>query len=188
MSGQNVGYVRVSSLDQNPDRQLETMTGLDRVFTDKLSGKDTQRPELQAMLAHVRAGDTVHVHSLDRLARNLSDLRALVADMTGRGVTVVFAKESLTFTGDDDAMSMLLLNMMGAFAEFERALLRERQREGIALAKAAGKYQGGRRRQLSEKKAAELVQKHAEGVSVSELGRTYELSRQSVYAYLSRAS
>src|SRR4051794_32821148 len=101
MSGksQRVGYARVSSYDQNPERQLEHLCA-DRVFTDHTSGKDTARPQLQALLGYVRDGDTLAVHSMDRLARNLVDLRRLVQDLTARGVRVEFVKENLTFTGE----------------------------------------------------------------------------------------
>jgi DNA invertase Pin-like site-specific DNA recombinase len=124
MAGQRVGYVRVSTLDQRTDRQLDGVE-LDRVFTDKASGKDVVRPQLDALLAFVRDGDTVVVHSMDRLARNLDDLRRLVRALTGKGVRVQFVTENLTFTGEDTAMATLLLSVMGAFAEFERALIRE---------------------------------------------------------------
>src|SRR5450756_1575033 len=136
-----VGYVRVSSLEQNTARQLEGVE-VERTFTDRASGKDTARPKLAEMLAFVREGDTVLVHSMDRLARNLEDLRALVRTLTGKGVRVAFVTEGLTFTGEDSPMSTLLLSVMGAFAEFERALIRERQTEGIAAAKARGVYRG----------------------------------------------
>jgi DNA invertase Pin-like site-specific DNA recombinase len=142
MPGQAVGYIRVSTLDQNTDRQLDGLE-LDRTFTDRISGKDTDRPELESIIRYVRDGDTVIVHSMDQLARNLDDLRRLVRELTGRGVKVSFIKEGLTFTGDDSPMATLLLSVMGAFAEFERALIRERQREGIALAKARGVYAVG---------------------------------------------
>ena len=132
MPGQRIGYVRVSSFDQNPERQLENVS-LNKVFTDKASGKDTKRPELEALLAFVREGDTVVVHSMDRLARNLDDLRRLVQMLTKRGIRIEFVKEGLHFTGEDSPMANLLLSVMGAFAEFERALIRERQREGLAL-------------------------------------------------------
>jgi len=145
MNGQRIGYVRVSSLDQNPDRQLEQIP-VDRTFTDKASGKDVARPQLDALLRFAREGDTVVVHSMDRLARNLDDLRQIVRSLTGRGIRVEFVKEGLTFTGEDAPMATLLLSVMGAFAEFERALIRERQREGIALAKRRGRTGGGRRR------------------------------------------
>ena len=114
MSGQRVGYQRVSSLEQNPARQLEGIP-LDQTFTDRLSGKDVDRPQLGEMLRFVRAGDTVTVHSVDRLARNLVDLRRIVSDLTGRGVRVEFVKEQLSFTGEDNAMAQLLLSVMGAF-------------------------------------------------------------------------
>jgi len=117
VSGQRVGYVRVSTLDQSTLRQLDGVT-LDRVFEDKASGKDVNRPQLEAMIGFVRDGDTVLVHSMDRLARNLEDLRRLVRRLTDKRVRVEFVKEQLTFTGEDSAMANLLLNMMGAFAEF----------------------------------------------------------------------
>ena len=118
---------------------------LDRVFTDKASGKDQHRPELEALIGFVRDGGTVLVHSMDRLARNLDDLRAIVRRLTDKGVRVQFLKEHLTFTGDDTAMATLMLSVMGAFAEFERALIRERQREGITLARRNGVYKGRRK-------------------------------------------
>jgi DNA invertase Pin-like site-specific DNA recombinase len=134
MTGQRIGYIRVSTLGQNTDRQLKGIH-VDRTFTDKVSGKDTNRPQLQEMLAFARDGDTVVVHSMDRLARNLDDLRRTVRLLTKKGVAVEFIHEHLTFKGDDTPMAILLLSIMGAFAEFERALIRERQMEGIALAK-----------------------------------------------------
>jgi DNA invertase Pin-like site-specific DNA recombinase len=119
-----VGYVRVSSVDQSTVRQLDGMA-VERTFIDKASGKDTLRPRLDEMLAFVRVGDTVIVHSMDRLARNLDDLRRVVRGLTGRGVRVEFVKESLAFTGDDSPMATLPLSVMGAFAEFERAPILE---------------------------------------------------------------
>ena len=139
--GKRVAYARVSSLEQNAIRQLDGID-VDKRFTDRASGKDTNRPQLRAALDYLREGDVLVVHSMDRLARNLDDLRRIVSDLTGRGVAVEFVKEHLTFTSDENAMSKLLLSVMGAFAEFERALIRERQREGIALAKRAGVYKG----------------------------------------------
>ena len=139
--GQRIGYQRVSTVDQNTDRQLDGVE-LDKVFTDKASGKDANRPELHVRIEYVRDGDTLVVHSMDRLARNLEDLRRIVRELTGQGVRVEFVKENLTFAGDDSPMNTLLLSMLGAVAEFERSMILERQREGIALAKAAGKYKG----------------------------------------------
>jgi len=179
--GHRVGYQRVSTVDQNTARQLDDVQ-LDKVFTDKASGKDTKRPELARALEYVREGDTLVVHSMDRLARNLEDLRRIVRELTGKGVRVEFVKESLAFTGEDSAMNTLLLSMLGAVAEFERSMILERQREGIALAKAAGKYTG-RKAALTSAQANELRQRLAGGEAVSSIARDYGVSRQTVYNY-----
>jgi DNA invertase Pin-like site-specific DNA recombinase len=180
-----VGYVRVSTADQNTARQ----DGLDveRVYADHATGKDTDRPKLEELLDFVRDGDTVIVHSMDRLARNLDDLRRLVRTLTAKGVRVEFVKEQLTFTGDDSPMSTLLLSVMGAFAEFERALILERQREGIAAAKSRGVYTG-RKPALSDQQANELRARAAAGESKVALARDFGVSRQTVYSYLLPAS
>ena len=185
MPGQRLGYVRVSSFDQNSERQLEHVH-VDKRFTDQASGKDTQRPALEALLAFVREGDTVVVHSMDRLARNLDDLRRLVQQLTGRGVHIEFIKEHLTFTGEDSPMATLMLSVMGAFAEFERALIHERQREGIALAKQRGAYRG-RKKALSLERLADLRRRAAAGEPKAELARAFRISRETVYQYLRTA-
>lgn len=136
-----VGYIRVSSVDQNTERQLDGIA-LDKVFTEKVSAATTDRPQLQAMLEYVREGDTIVVHSIDRLARSLVDLLKLVEDLTQRGVHIYFDKEKLEFTGEDSPSQNLMLQMMGAVAQFERAMIKERQREGIAKAKEKGVYKG----------------------------------------------
>jgi DNA invertase Pin-like site-specific DNA recombinase len=177
-----VGYVRVSTVDQNTVRQLDGVE-VERTFTDKASGKNTARPKLDEMIAYVRDGDTVLVHSMDRLARNLDDLRRLVRTITGKGVRVEFVKENLTFTGEDSPMATLLLSVMGAFAEFERALILERQREGIAAAKARGAY-AGRRPALTADQANQLRARAAAGERKSALAAEYGISRETVYAYL----
>lgn len=182
MHGQRIGYVRVSSFDQNPERQLEQVS-VDRLFTDKASGKDARRPELERLLAFVREGDTVVVHSMDRLARNLDDLRRLVQGLTQRSVRIEFVKEHLTFTGEDSPMANLMLSVMGAFAEFERALIRERQREGIALAKQRGAYRG-RKKALTPERAAELRRRAATGEKKAQLAREFGISRETLYQYL----
>jgi DNA invertase Pin-like site-specific DNA recombinase len=182
LHGQRIGYTRVSSLDQNPERQLEQIP-LDRVFTDQASGRDLRRPELKRLLAFVREGDTVVVHSMDRLARNLDDLRGLVHTLTGRGVCIEFVKERLTFTGEDSPMANLMLSVMGAFAEFERALLRERQREGIALAKQRGAYRG-RQKALVDDRIAELRRRAHAGEPKAALAREFGISRETLYQYL----
>lgn len=182
--GQLVGYLRVSSVDQNAIRQLDGLE-LDRRFTDHASGKDTQRPQLQNMLNYVRDGDTVIVHSMDRLARNLDDLRRMVKDLTGRGVCVRFVREALTFTGEDSPMSNLLLSMLGAVAQFERDLIHERQREGIALARTRGVYKG-RPPALKPHQIEEVKRRMDAGESPSKIARDYDLHRQSVYRYAGR--
>jgi DNA invertase Pin-like site-specific DNA recombinase len=181
-NGKTVGYIRVSSLDQNTARQLDGLQ-LDKVFTDKASGKDTNRPQLQAALDYLREGDKLIVHSLDRLARNLDDLRKIVYNLTNKGVVVEFVKEHLIFTSDDSAMGRLLLSVMGAFAEFERAIIGERQREGIALAKNRGVYKG-RKPSLSDERAEEMRQRVADGEPKAALAREYRISRETLYQYL----
>jgi len=186
MKGQRIGYVRVSAFDQNVDRQLDGVT-LDRVFTDKASGKDVNRPQLEAMLSFIREGDTVVVHSMDRLARNLDDLRRLVHSLTKRGIQIEFVKESLAFSGEDSPMANLMLSVMGAFAEFERALIRERQREGIAVAKQRGAYRG-RKRSLSDEMVAELHRRAAAGERKATIARDLGISRETLYQYLRAAN
>jgi DNA invertase Pin-like site-specific DNA recombinase len=180
--GQRVSYTRVSTLDQNTDRQLDGIL-VDKTFTDKASGKDTQRPQLTAMLGFVRKGDVVLVHSMDRLARNLDDLRRIVRELTDKGVRVQFVKEQLTFTGEDTAMAQLLLSVMGAFAEFERQLIGERQREGITLAKDRGAYRG-RKKALTDDQVTQLHQRAGAGVAKTTLAREFGISRETVYQYL----
>jgi DNA invertase Pin-like site-specific DNA recombinase len=180
--GQRVGYKRVSSVDQSNVRQLDGVP-VDEVFEDKASGKDVKRPGLERALKHVRKGDVLVIHSMDRLARNLSDLLALVKDLTGRGVSVEFIKESLTFTGDDSPASKLMLAVMGGAAEFERDMIRARQREGIAIAKAKGKHLG-RAASLTPAQAQELRQRVAAGEDKAAVAKAFGISRASVYNYL----
>lgn len=182
MSGQRIGYVRVSSFDQNPQRQLENVP-VDRVFTDKASGKNTRRPQLEALLAFARDGDTVIVHSMDRLARNLDDLRQIVQKLTGRGIRIEFVKETLIFTGEDSPMANLMLSVMGAFAEFERALLRERQREGIVLARQRGIYRG-RKKALSADQVTEIRNRVGAGEAKTHIAREFGICRDTLYQYL----
>ena len=180
--GQVVGYVRVSSEGQNTARQLEDLV-LDRIFEEKISGKDTNRPELQAMLAYVREGDTDQTHSMDRLARNLSDLLSLVNGLTSRGVKVHFVKENLVFSGNDDPMSKLMLSLMGAFSEFERSILKTRQYEGVQLAKKRGAYKG-RKPSLNKVQAEQLRLRAQSGEKKAALAREFGISRETLYSYL----
>lgn len=182
MPGQKIGYIRVSSLDQSFERQLEGMD-LDEVFTDKASGKDTKREQLEAMLKFARKGDSIHVHSMDRLARNLDDLRKIVKELNEKGISIQFVKEQLTFTGEDSPMANLMLSVMGAFAEFERSLIKERQREGISLAKKRGAYKG-RKRSLSLDDIKELKIRSAQGESKTKIAQDFGISRETLYQYL----
>jgi DNA invertase Pin-like site-specific DNA recombinase len=182
MQGQRMGYIRVSTLDQTVARQLEGID-LAKIFTDKASGKDIKRPQLELLMSFVRTGDTVVVHSMDRLARNLDDRRRIVQTLTGKGVRIEFVKEHLTFTGEDSPMANLMLSVMGAFAEFERALIHERQREGIALAKQRGAYKG-RKKSLAGNTLAQLRERIATGISKAQVAREFGISRQTLYQYL----
>jgi len=177
--GKRIGYIRVSTVDQNTARQLDGVE-LDKVFTDKASGKDTNRPQLNAALDYLRDGDVLVVHSMDRLARNISDLLNTVQTLNERGVVVEFVKESLTFTGDDSAMSKLMLTIMGGVAEFERAMIRERQLEGILKAKQAGKFKG-RKSSMSDAQIKAISDRVAAGENKSALAREFGITRQTVY-------
>jgi DNA invertase Pin-like site-specific DNA recombinase len=181
--GKVVGYRRVSSVDQNESRQLDGIE-LDKEFTDKASGQSQNgRPQLQAALDYLREGDVLKVHSMDRLARNMVDLLSLVKQLTDKGVTVEFIKENLTFTGDDSPMNTLLLGILGSIAQFERSLIRERQREGIAMAKKAGVYKG-RKPSLTSQQADELRRRAAQGETKAALARQFGISRETLYQYI----
>jgi DNA invertase Pin-like site-specific DNA recombinase len=176
-----VGYVRVSSADQRPDRQYEAIGDVDRLFEDRLSGKDTERPQLIEMLRYVRTGDEVRVADMSRLARSLPDLRALVDQIVAKGSSVTFLKENVTFSPDkSDAIATLLLSVLGAIAEFERALIRERQAEGIALAKARGVYKGGQRK-IKPEQLEFARERVALGVPKAVVARELGVARQTLY-------
>ena len=178
MTSQRIGYIRVSSLDQNAERQLDGIH-LDKVFTDTASGKDTNRPQLQAALNHVRTGDTLVVHSMDRLARNVEDMLRLVREMNDRGVSVEFIKENMSFTaGSEDPRSILMFTMLSAFAQFERSLIKERQREGIALAKAKGTVYKGRKPALNAERIAQLREQAAARANRTKLAKEFGISRK----------
>lgn len=137
-----IGYIRVSTTDQNTERQLAGI-GLDKVFEDKCSGKNTNRPALTQLIDYCRDGDKVFVHDISRMARNVQDLLELIKTFNSKGVAIQFVKENLSFdTDSSNPMNELMLTILGAIYQFERSMLLERQREGIAIAKAAGKYKG----------------------------------------------
>ncbi len=182
MLGQKIGYIRVSTEDQKTDRQLEGVK-LDQTFIDKISGKSTDRPALQEMLRFVREGDHLFIHSMDRLARNLVDLRQMVSDLTGRGIQVSFTKENLTFSGKDDPISVLLLNVVGAVSEFERSIIHERQAEGIRIARKKGVYKG-RKASLTQEQTTEAIRMVEAGIPKATVAREMKCSRETLYKYL----
>ena len=182
MKGQNVGYIRVSSVEQNEIRQLVGVD-VDMQFVDKITGSVKSRPELDKLLNHVRSGDTVHVHDISRLARNVSHLLEFVELLTSKGVSVKFHQEGLHFTSDQNPIQDLMLTVIGAISAFERTCIKQRQYEGIQIAKAAGKYKGRQstinksaildclRDGLSFRKTAEKI-----NVSLSTVQRTAKLA------------
>ncbi|QJD30190.1 recombinase family protein [Methylococcus geothermalis] len=184
MKHQVVGYIRVSSVGQNTDRQLAGVA-LDRVFEEKASAKTvTARPVLAECLAYVRAGDTLVCHSLDRLARNTAELLGLVREITGKGVTVRFLKENLTFSGsDDDPFKNLMLSMLAAFGQFERELINERRREGVAAARARGRKFGAPAK-LTPELCAKIDALLASGASKRTTARAVGIGEATLYRYL----
>jgi len=175
-----VGYRRVSTVEQNFDRQ--DLGAVDKLFEEKLSGKSAKdRPALNAMLEWVREDDTVIVHSIDRLARDLRDLQSIIQKLNDKGVSIIFKTESLTFSAkSDDAFATLQLQMMGAFAEFERNIIRKRQAEGIAKAKAKGLYKG-RPKVVDDTKVKELRQS---GMGATTIAKHLGIGRATVYKSL----
>ena len=185
--GQLIGYIRCSTIEQNTDRQHLAIDAFkpNKKFEDKASGKDTNRPALQEALTYLRAGDTLLVHSLDRLGRSLQDLLGLVKSLTGKGVKVHFISESLVFDPDkNNPMGQLMLGVMGAFAEFERNLIRERQAQGIAVAKAKGNVYKGRKPTLDKVQIEQLRADVSAGHVKAAVAKKFGISRQTLYAYL----
>lgn len=182
MSGQIVGYVRVSSIEQNPARQIAAIGTVDETFTDHVSGKSrSERPELARMLRHVRRGDTVRVSSMDRLARSVIDLAQIIQELNSRQVEVEFVSERLTFAaGTEDPFAMFQLHMLGAVAQLERSLIKERQREGIDIARAKGVYEG-RSRALSPEQIAQAHEKVEAGIPKTKIARELGCSRRVLY-------
>ena len=183
--GQTLGYVRVSSADQNPARQYEVIGPCDKTFEDKLSGKTrANRPGLTGLIDYAREGDHIRVASLDRLGRDTRDLYSVVDALTGKGCTVEFVSERITVAKDGHSpIQELFLTFLAGMAEFERARIRERQREGIELAKARGVYQ----RKLTDDDVDACREMVAMGIPVAEVARRYDVSRQTLYNALNRA-
>lgn len=178
-------YARVSSVGQNIDRQVETTENYDRTYIDKCSGKDADRPQLKAMLDNLRTGDSITCHSLDRLARNTFDLLDLAKQITAAGCSVEFKKENLKFEPNkENPISDLMFHILAAIAQFERSLIKKRQAEGIAIAKAKGKFKGGSKK-LSDFDANELKELvSSKRISIKEAQKRYGISRASVYNYI----
>lgn len=183
--GQRVGYARVSTTDQNLDRQIDELGDLDRLFTDQASGsRRSGRDGLADLLNYVRDGDEVVVVSMDRLARSLEDLLATVHEINAAGASVEFLHEAQTYRpGGSDPMSALLLGVLGSVAEFERALIRERQAEGIAAARRRGTY-ARRRPRLTQATVDEVRRQVHDGIPKAEVARRFDLSRPAVYRIL----
>lgn len=175
-----IGYRRVSTEDQNFDRQ--DLGAVDKLFEEKLSGKSAKdRPALNSMMEWIREGDSVLVHSIDRLARDLRDLQTIIQTMNDKGVSITFKSENLTFSASsDDAFAKLQLQMMGAFAEFERNIIRKRQAEGIAKAKADGRYKG-RPKTVDDAKVKELKEA---GMGATAIAKALGIGRATVYKSL----
>jgi DNA invertase Pin-like site-specific DNA recombinase len=183
-----VGYIRVSTEQQNSDRQLDDiLSTLDKIFTEKQSGKSIdERLVLQQCYEYVREGDILYVHSIDRLARNLSDLQMLVSRINAKGVTVIFYKENLTFTSDGNSpMSVLMLQMLGSFAEFERVMIKERQREGITKAMSKG-VKFGAKPKFTNEQIENIKSRRSNGESVISIANEFNVSRQTIYSILSK--
>ncbi|GLK89994.1 recombinase family protein [Pseudomonas turukhanskensis] len=173
---QQIAYRRVSTLEQRTDRQLsDTGIQFDFEFEDKCSGSTVTRPALEEMCRFVRKGDCVHVHSIDRLARNTRHLLELVESFQAKGVTLRFHKEGLEFGAELGSAGRFMLTMLGAVAEFERALIRERQKEGIEQAKQRGVYRGRPARDKTE-----IRKLLSEKIPVGEIARRLNCSTRTV--------
>lgn len=179
---EHIGYIRVSSEGQNTARQLDGVK-LDKTYVDKQSGATKHREQLQACLAYIRKGDTLHVHALDRLARSLRDLLEILETALAKGVTVTFHAESLTFSPDsNNPHAMLMMQLLGSFAQFERSISKVRQREGITKAKQSGKHLG--RPRMADDLYIEAKKLRAEGLGITEICKALNLSKPSVYKLL----
>ena len=183
MKAARVGYIRVSSSDQNTARQEKNLKSmnLDRIFIDEYSGKNLDRPEFKRMLDFLRDGDELYVCSMDRLARNLKDLLTVISQLKDNGISLYFLKEGISLKpyGESSPMTNLLISMMGAVAEFERTLIRERQMEGISIAKAKGIYKG--RKPIDKQlinRADDLIK---QGIPLSKVSRELKISRSTLY-------
>lgn len=182
MAGHKIGYIRVSSVGQNTERQLDGIE-FEKKYIEKVSAKNRKRPVLEECLEYLRKDDQLHVHSIDRLARNLVDLQNIITDLNKKGVSVHFHKEGLDFIGATNPMNKLMLQMMGAFAEFERNLIHERQAEGIANAKKRG-VKFGKAAKLSADQVTNVKAMVANRHSKVKIAEKFNVSRQTIYNVL----
>lgn len=176
-----VGYIRVSSVDQNTDRQLDGLK-LDKVFEEKLSGKNMDRPELKTCLNFLREGDVLYVHSIDRLARSLRDLLNMVDDLIKKGVVIKFVTENMEIGKNGNPMAEFMFSVLGSFAEFERKMIKSRQREGIRKAKERGQQFG--RKPLRKKLIQEIANRKEKGQTVIEIANSMNIGTSTIYKYL----
>ena len=183
-TGQKIGYVRVSSIEQNPDRQINILSeiGMDKIFLDKESGKDIKRLEFQNMMGYVRSGDSIYVTSMDRLARKLSDLNYIVDKLNEQNIKIIFIKEGFSLDGNETSVCKLMFHIFSAFAEFERSVIKERQREGIELAKLRGVYKG-RKPSLTDESFLEIALRVQNGEKVAKICREFKISRETYYTH-----
>ncbi|TNL94607.1 recombinase family protein [Corynebacterium tapiri] len=187
VSGHKVGYARVSSPQQNLARQIEQLEAesVDTYFTDEASGSSRSRPGLEEALRYLRSGDQLVVTSMDRCARSLVDLHSIVDELVGKGVSVKFLKEGQVYSQDSTPIATLMLGLLGAVAEFERSIIRERQAEGIARAKQRGVYKG-RAKALTDEQVDQARQWVVEGIPKAEVARRLKIGRTTLYAYLNQ--
>ena len=185
MNGQTIAYLRVSTIDQKLDRQEALKQGADKVFEEKASAATRDRPQLEAMLGHVREGDHIKVWSIDRLARSMTDLGNIIEELRAKGVSINFESEGMTFdpSKEADPYQKVIFQVLGSFAEFERAISRQRQAEGIAKAKEAGKYRG-RKRVLTDEQVHAIRKSIATGIPLARLAREHGVSRTTLYREL----
>jgi DNA invertase Pin-like site-specific DNA recombinase len=186
MAGKKIAYIRVSSEGQNTSRQDQQIEELhvDKVFTEKVSGRNIQdRPQFQMMFDYAREDDIIYCADLSRWGRSLIDIKTTITDLTKRGVTVTFLKENLTFSGNDDPMSNLLLGILSSLSEWERAVIKSRQMEGVKIAQEKGIYKErcGRKPKLTEEQMKEVKRRVADGEKRSDVALAFGVSRQTVY-------
>ncbi len=180
LKGAVVGYARVSTVAQNLDRQLEALGEVDKLYVEKRSGSSRKRPELEKCLDFLREGDTLRVKSVDRLARSTRDLLNILSDLDAKGVKVEFIDSPELST--NTSMGQLVITLLGAIAQFELDLMHERQCEGIAIAKAKGKYQ--RPNALTPEQIEEARRRIADGVPKAKVARDLGVSRSTLYVAL----